>query len=191
MAAQSRPTRLDARPAIWYANAGPILMMNATSIFLTLAQATAPEAKEQQLLDVDGTLFIQFGLFLICMLVLTQFLWKPYLRVRAERVTRVEGHKEEARRLEAEAAARLNKVEAELAEARRAGSAERARVRSEAVAREQKILAAAQTQAQQSLGEARARIEAALATERVSVASRAEALGLEAAERILGRRIAA
>jgi F0F1-type ATP synthase membrane subunit b/b' len=128
---------------------------------------------------------------LVCMLILTRFLWRPYLKVRAERVGRVEGHKEDARRLEAEAAARLNKVEVELAEARRAGSAERARVRSEAVASEQKILAAAQAQAQKSLGEARARIEAALAAERTSMASRAEALGLEAAERILGRRIAA
>jgi F-type H+-transporting ATPase subunit b len=165
-------------------------MMNATSMFLTLAQATAPQSDQQQLLDVDGTLFVQFGLFLLCMLVLTQFLWKPYLKVRGERVTRVEGHKEEARRLEAEAALRLNKVEAELAEARRAGSSERARVRNQAVASEHKILAAAQAQAQKSLGEARARIEAALAAERASVAARAEALGLEAAERVLGRRIA-
>jgi F-type H+-transporting ATPase subunit b len=165
--------------------------MNLTSMFLTLAQATAPESKEQQLLDVDGTMFVQFGLFLLCMLILTRFLWRPYLKVRAERVSRVEGHKEEARRLEAEAAIRLNRVEAELAEARRAGSAERARVRSEAVAREQKILAAAQGEAQKALGEARGRIEAALTKERASIASRAEALGLEAAERILGRRIAA
>jgi F0F1-type ATP synthase membrane subunit b/b' len=166
-------------------------MLNSTSMFLTLAQATAPEAKEMQLLDVDGTMFVQFGLFLVCMLILTRFLWRPYLKVRAERVGRVEGHKEDARRLEAEAAARLNKVEVELAEARRAGSAERARVRSEAVASEQKILAAAQAQAQKSLGEARARIEKALTAERASIATRAEALGLEAAERILGRRIAA
>ena len=166
-------------------------MLNPTSIFLAVAQATAPQSSEQQLLDVDGTLFVQFGLFLACMFILTQFLWKPYLRVRAERVTRVEGHKEDARRLEAEAAARLNKVESELAEARRAGSAERARVRTEAVGREQKIIAAAQAQAQKSLAEARSRIEAALSAERASVATRAEALGKEAAERILGRRIAA
>jgi F0F1-type ATP synthase membrane subunit b/b' len=166
-------------------------MLNPTSMFLALAQATAPESKTPQLLDVDGTLFIQFGLFLLSMLVLSKFLWKPYLKVRFERVTRAEVHKEEARRLEAEAAVRLNKVEMELAEARRAGSAERARVRSEAVASEQKILAGAQAQAQKSLAEARQRVEAALTAERASMASRAEALGLEAAERILGRRIAA
>jgi F-type H+-transporting ATPase subunit b len=166
-------------------------MLNPMSMFLALAQATAPESNQQQLLDVDGTLFIQFGLFLLCMLALNKFLWQPYLRVRVDRVTRAEGHKEEARRLEAEAAARLNKVEMELAEARRAGSAERARVRSEAVASEQKIIAAAQAQAQKSLGEARQRVEAALTAERASMVSRAEALGLEAAERVLGRRIAA
>jgi F0F1-type ATP synthase membrane subunit b/b' len=165
--------------------------MNPLSIYVTLAAGTAPQAGEQQLLDVDATVFINFGLFLLTMLVLYPLLWKPYLKVRAERVTRVEGHKEEARRLEAEAAARLSKVEAELAEARRQGSAERSRVRSEALKREQQVLAGAQAQAQKSLGEARARIDAALAAERKTVASRAQALGREAAERILGRRIAA
>jgi F-type H+-transporting ATPase subunit b len=165
--------------------------MNPASLYVTLAAGTAPQAGEQQLLDIDATVFINFGLFLVTMLLLTRFLWRPYLKVRAERVTRVEGHKEETRRLEAEAAARLAKVEAELAEARRAGSAERARVRSEAVRREQQVLAAAQAQAQKSLAEARARIDAAMSAERKTVASRAEALGREAAEQILGRKIAA
>jgi F0F1-type ATP synthase membrane subunit b/b' len=165
-------------------------MLHPSSLFLTLAQAKAPESDQQQLLDIDGTVFLNFGLFLICMFFLSRFLWRPYLRVRADRVTRVEGQKEDARRLEAHAAARLNTVEAELAQARRAGSLERARVRSEAVAREQQILAAAQTRAQNSLAEARARIEIAVARERASVAARAEALGHQAAERILGRSIA-
>ncbi len=165
--------------------------MNASFLYVTLAAGTAPQAGEQQLLDVDATALIMFGLFLLTMVVLRPLLWRPYLKVREERVTRVEGYKEEARRLEAEAGARLARVEAELAAARREGSAERARVRAEALRREQQVLSAAQTQAQKSLGEARTRIDAALAAERKTVASRAQALGREAAERILGRRIAA
>jgi F-type H+-transporting ATPase subunit b len=165
--------------------------MNPSFLYVTLAAATAPQAGEQQLLDVDATAIINFLLFLLTMAVLYPLLWKPYLKVRAERVTRVEGYKEEARRLEAEASARLAKVEAELGEARRAASAERARVRSEALKREQQVLAAAQAQAQKSLNEARGRVDQALIAERKTVASRAQALGREAAERILGRRIAA
>jgi F-type H+-transporting ATPase subunit b len=161
-------------------------------IFCALAQASAraPQASEQQLLDVDGTLFLNLGLFGLAMLLLTRFLWRPYLEVRAQRSSRVEGYKEEAKQLDAQAAARLSRVEAELADARRAGSSERARVRVEAQRREQEILSAAQASAQKTLAEARTRVQAAYDAEKATLASRAEALGREAAEKVLGRRVA-
>ena len=166
--------------------------MNASSIYLVLAEAgaRAPEAHEQQLLDIDGTALVQFGLFLLAMVVLTQLLWKPYLRIRAERGARVEGFKEEAKRMDADANARFAKVEAQLADARRVGSAERTRVRVSAQAREQEIISAAQAREPQTLIEARARVEKAMATERANLASRAELLGRQAAEKVLGRKIA-
>ena len=166
--------------------------MNASSIYLVLAEAgvPAPQAHDQQLLDVDGTVLLQFGLFMIAMYALTQLLWKPYLRIRAERGARVEGFKDEAKRMDADANARFAKVEAQLAEARRVGSGERTRVRIAAQAREQEIISAAQAREQQTLQEARARVEKALAGERASLAARAESLGREAAEKVLGRKIA-
>jgi F-type H+-transporting ATPase subunit b len=167
-------------------------MTTASSIYLVLAQTgpRAPEAHEQQLLDIDGTLFLQFGLFLLTMYLLTQLLWKPYLRVRGERSTRIDGYKEEARRHDADAATRLAKVEAELGQARRAGSAERTRVRTSAQVREQEIIKAAQEAAQKTIVEARTRVETALAGERRSLATRAELLGKQAAEKVLGRKVA-
>ncbi|HEY0705273.1 MAG TPA: ATP synthase F0 subunit B [Polyangia bacterium] len=166
--------------------------MNPSSIYLSLAQsARAPEAHEQQLLDVDGTVLVNLGLFLFSMFVLTQLLWKPYLKVRATRGARIEGYKEEARRLDADAAARFARVEAQLAEARRTGSSERARVRTAAQAREQVIVAEAQAAAQKTLTAAKADVEATLATERAKLSARAEQLGHEAAEQVLGRKVAA
>ena len=41
-------------------------------------------------------MFVQLGIFLLLALVLWQFLWRPYLRVRGERVTRVEGYRQDA-----------------------------------------------------------------------------------------------
>jgi F0F1-type ATP synthase membrane subunit b/b' len=166
--------------------------MNASSIYLVLADAgaRAPAAHEQQLLDIDGTALLQFGLFLLAMYVLTQLLWKPYLRIRAERGARVEGFKDEAKRMDADAAARFTKVEAQLGDARRVGSAERTRVRIAASVREQEIVSAASAREQQTLQEARARVEQAVAAERVNLASRAQRLGHEAAEKVLGRKIA-
>ena len=83
--------------------------------------ASAPQSAEPELLDLDGTAFIALGIFLVTLLVLWQFLWKPYLRVRDERVARTEGARAQAGELDQLAAARIVKVEAALAEARPAG----------------------------------------------------------------------
>ncbi len=164
--------------------------MNHTAHLLLVSSATARQSPEQELLDIDGTVFITLGIFVILLFVLSRWLWKPYLRVRSERVTRVDGYKEDAVRLEAEAAARLARCQADLAEARRLGSIELARARTEAHVREQAILSAAQAKGQKDLVAARAQIETAFAAQKATLAARAQALGQEAAERILGRKVA-
>ena len=157
---------------------------------LPLVLASAPQAHEPQLIDVDGTIFVQLALFLLLVVVLYQFLWKPYLRVRDERVTRVEGYREEAARIDAEAEARLAKLEAELAEARRAGAGERMTARAQAMAHEQALLAQAQAAAQKTLGDARAQLAATVAGERAKLQETAAQIGREAAKKILGREVA-
>lgn len=151
--------------------------------------ASAPESHEPQLIDLDQTIFIQLGIFLLLVLVLWRLLWKPYLRVRGERVTRVEGYREEAIRLDADARERLARAEAALAEARRVGSGERTVARAEAQAREQTLLAEANAAAQRALGEARDRLKVSVAAERAKLEARANELAREAAGKILGREV--
>jgi F-type H+-transporting ATPase subunit b len=158
---------------------------------LLLLLAAAPESHEPQLIDLDGTVFVQFGLFLLLMLILRQFLWKPYLKVLGERTTRVEGYKQEAVRLDAEAAARLAQAEAALAEARREGAGLRVEARTAAHKREQEVLAAANATAQKTLADARARVSATLATERAKLQQTAAEIGTLAARKILGREVSA
>jgi F-type H+-transporting ATPase subunit b len=160
-----------------------------TNHFLTALAQVAPQSPEPQLLDVDATTFVMFGLFLLTVFILTQWLWKPYIRVREERVARVDGYRQEAERLEKEAATRLARVEAQLAEARRAGSAERGRARAEAQAHEAKLTTEAQAAAQRTLAEARARVEAAMAAERAKLEGRAAILGRTITEKVLGRSV--
>ncbi len=159
------------------------------STSLTIVLAPAPQVHEPQLIDLDGTVFIQLGLFLLAVLVLYQFLWKPYLRVRGDRVTRVEGYREEAARLQAEAEARMARLEAELAEARRVGAGERTVARAEALAREQTLLGEAQAAAKRTLAEARAQLEATVAGERAKLQQKAAEIGRDAAKKILGREV--
>jgi F-type H+-transporting ATPase subunit b len=158
---------------------------------ILLLSTAAPESHEPQLIDLDGTAFIQLGLFLLLMLVLRQFLWRPYLKVLGERTTRVDGYKQEAVRLDAEAASRLAKAEAALAEARRVGAGERVEARAVAQKREQELLAAANVAAQKTLAEARARVSAALAGERAKLQQTAADIGAQAARKILGREVSA
>jgi F-type H+-transporting ATPase subunit b len=163
-------------------------MKSALGYLLT---AGAPEAHEPQLIDIDHTVFIQLGIFLVLFFVLSKFLWKPYLRVRTERVERVEGYREEAAKLEVDAQTRLARADAALAEARRVGSGERAVARAEAHAREQTLLAEANAAAQRKLADARARLSAVVDAERKKLAADSNQVATEAARKILGREVSA
>ena len=158
--------------------------MNSALIFLLSA---APTSHEPQLIDFDQTVFIQLGIFLLLALALWRLLWQPYLRVRGERVTRVEGYRQDAARMDSDSAERLTKAEVALTAARREGSAERAKARAEAQTREQAVLAAANAEAQKTLAAARAQLDASLAAERGKLETETRQVAQAAARRILGR----
>jgi F-type H+-transporting ATPase subunit b len=165
---------------------------------VTLLQSTAtevgttvvPKAAEPILLDLDSTVFVMLGLFLLLLLILWQFLWKPYLRVHDERVARVEGARQEAAKLDSEAVTRLAGIDSALTEARRSGNAEIAKLRLAAQAQEQKIVAEAQAAGRKMLAESRAKLEATVAAERANLKAHTTSLAREIAEKTLGRRLA-
>jgi F-type H+-transporting ATPase subunit b len=152
--------------------------------------SAAPRSAEAQLLDIDGTVFVMLGLFLVLLLILWQFLWKPYLRVRDERVARVEGAREKAAQLETDVATRLTRIETALTEARRNGNAEIAKLRIEAQTREQQLITEAQEAARKMMLEARAKLDAALVAEKTNLQKHTNLLGRQIAEKVLGRRLA-
>jgi F-type H+-transporting ATPase subunit b len=165
--------------------------VNSLTILLEAAAAgAAPRSAEAQLLDIDGTVFVMLGIFLVLLVVLWQLLWKPYLRVRDERVARVEGARDKATRLDAEAAARLARIESALVEARRAGDTESAKLRIETQAREQQIIAEAQAAARSMLTQARAKLDETVATEKATLQQQTASLAREIAEKALRRRLA-
>lgn len=165
--------------------------MNSLTTFLQVATAeVAPRSAEVQLLDLDGTIFVMPLIFLVLLGVLWLFLWRPFLRVRDERVARTDGAREKAAQLQAEAAARLLRVENALAEARRTGDAETNKLRLEAQAREQQIIAEAQDAARKMMAEARAKLDAMVVAEKASLQQHTTALAAEIAEKALGRRLA-
>ena len=160
--------------------------MKSSLIFLL---SEAPTSHEPQLIDIDKTVFVQLGIFLLLAIVLWRLLWRPYLRIRGERVTRVEGYRQDVVKMDADTAERMVKAELALAAARRQGSGERATARAEAQAREQAVLAAANAEAQKTLAAARVRLEATLQTERAKLDAQTRDVAKTAAQRILGREV--
>lgn len=67
------------------------------------------------LIDFDGTLLIQFGLFLLMYGVLKRWVVTPYLQMKAQRTSQIEGAQEEAVTLRKRAAGLNHACEQQLA----------------------------------------------------------------------------
>src|SRR5262245_58840529 len=124
-------------------------------LFATLL-ARAEEAPPP-LIDVDGTLFLQLGLFLMLWLVLSRVLFKPYLKMRDERDKSIDGARKDAHSMEEKARAITADYDAKFGRAKLRGVEQRARLTAEAAARERQVLGAARDEAGRAIGDARAK----------------------------------
>jgi F-type H+-transporting ATPase subunit b len=144
----------------------------------------------QPLIDIDGTILIQFGLFLVLLFLSNKLLFQPYLRLRERRAEGIEGARAEAERMSAEADAKLADYEKQLAAARTRSSDEQRKIRAEANAHERDVTTKARTVATEALEQARTRVRAETESARQELMPRAEVLGRDMAKRILGREVA-
>jgi F-type H+-transporting ATPase subunit b len=144
----------------------------------------------QPLIDIDGTIAIQFVLFLVLLYLSNKLLFQPYLRLRDQRAAGIEGARAEAERMTAEADAKLADYEKQLATARNRASEEARKIRAEATAHERDVTTAARATASAALEESSAKVRKETEAARVELLPRAESLGKDMAKRILGREVA-
>ncbi|MDR1870987.1 MAG: ATP synthase F0 subunit B [Deltaproteobacteria bacterium] len=137
--------------------------------------------------SLDISLFIQILNFLVLMLVLNLFLYKPLRKILHERETLFESYREMAD---------VAKKQLEDGEEEKARSKEEALtvgletlkgLRSAGREREKEILAEAQESSLQRLEEARARLAKETATVRSSLEGEAQTLATDLASQLLGR----
>jgi F-type H+-transporting ATPase subunit b len=147
-------------------------------------------AKDPPMIDLDGTVFIQLGLFLVAAFFLTQFLFKPYLKVRAAREAGIDGARDEARRLDEEAKARITGYEARFAQEKAKVDAERAQLRREALVRETQISEEARKSTQAAIESARASIARDAKEARAAIEPKTAEIASTIAKKILGREVA-
>jgi F-type H+-transporting ATPase subunit b len=156
----------------------------------SLVLRTVAAGGTHPLIDIDGTVFVQFGLFLLMALVATKLLFKPYLKMREERTAGIEGARREAKELENEAETRMGDYEQRLARARDSALEEQRKVRAEAAAHQREVTEKARAQASVALTEAHAKVVDETTRARQELLPRADALARDIVTKLLGREVA-
>lgn len=103
------------------------------------------------LIDLDGTIFIQLGLFFIAFLILRATIFGPVIRLFETREESIEGAVRKARAMSQEAADAEAEFQAEMRKARAKASEERDRLRSEGQKLEASLVAKVRTETQKLL----------------------------------------
>lgn len=159
--------------------------MNEAMLYGLAAEAEHP------LLDFDYTAFIQLGLFAVVAVIASQLIFKPYLKMRAERAEGTEGARQKAAEMQAQADANLADYEAKLAAARARANDERRKVRSETAAYQRELADETRAEIAEATAAAEARIREQSSEARAELLPKAPELGRQIASNLLGREVSA
>jgi F-type H+-transporting ATPase subunit b len=139
--------------------------------------------------DLDLTLFLQAGLFVVLLLILKPLLFDPLLKLFEERERRIDGARAQARKIDEKSAGALATYEAAMAKARAEANAERDKLRAEAMKVEAEILAKMRQSTTAFLEEGKRKVDAEAASVRATLQSQSVELAKELAGRVLGREV--
>ena len=156
----------------------------------TLLLAFAAPAKDPPLIDLDLTVAVQLVIFILTALILSRFLFRPFLAMRAARSEGIEGARETAARMEDQAKAQITDYETRFAKAKSKANDERAKVRNEAAERERDITDAARKQTEAAVESARQTLHGEADAARKSLEPRAQEIARSIAKKVLGREVA-
>jgi F-type H+-transporting ATPase subunit b len=110
------------------------------------------------IIDLDGTIFVQLGLFFTAYVLLRFIVFRPMLALFEAREQAIDGAKDEAQRLQKEAKAAGKTFDQEMAKVRHQASEERERLRQEGVKLERSLLESVRIETQKKMGEAEAKL---------------------------------
>lgn len=153
-------------------------------------QALSTLAAAHPIIDIDGTVFVQFILFVALWFVANRLLFQPYLKLRERRKEGIDGARAEAERTTAQADSKLADYEKQLATARNRANEEGRKVRAEAAANEKSTTDSARAAAQKSIDEATAKMRAEAEAARLQLLPQANAIAKQIASKLLGREVA-
>lgn len=139
------------------------------------------------MISLDLSFFIQIINFLLLILILNVFLYKPIRKVLADRNSELAGARERAAGVDRDVAEKMAQYEARLKEVKGKGFEEREALKKEATLEEAKLLEAARAEASGTLATIKLRVAKEAADAKLALQEQARGLSLEICEKVLGR----
>jgi len=144
---------------------------------------------EGSIIDLDGTIWIQLGLFAVAFLVFRPLIFRPMIALFEARENAIEGAKLEALRLQDEASAESEEFEVEMRKLRLQAGEERDRLRAEGKRLERTVLDQVHRDTDRQLTEADSKLESEVAKLRADIERSIPALARQIASKMLNREV--
>lgn len=162
-------------------------MLTALSSSVRAALTPLLASESLPVVDIDNTIFLQAGLFLLLFVILNFVLFKPWLEVKERRAKRIGGALEDAAELRERAHASELEYAARLAKARDQAITIRSDRRRESEEQEAEIVSEARRVAATELESRKQAIARDVDQARADLGSRVEQLATDITAQVLGR----
>jgi F-type H+-transporting ATPase subunit b len=144
---------------------------------------------EGSIIDLDGTFWLQLGLFAVAFLALRPLIFRPMVALFEARENAIEGAKLEALRLQDEAEAESQEFDDEMRRLRLRAGEERDRLRAEGKRLEKAVLDHVREDSDKQLSEADAQLATEAAKLREEMKTTVPALARQIASKLLSREV--
>jgi F-type H+-transporting ATPase subunit b len=138
-------------------------------------------------MEINATILLQLALFLVLMVLLSQFLFQPLLRLFDARERRIDGAQEEAKQYRENADQKAAIIEERVQDARHEARETLNDFKARAKDREDEIIGAAREHSQARLNEARQTLEQQVQQAKAKLNNDAMTLAEDMAAKALGR----
>jgi F-type H+-transporting ATPase subunit b len=138
-------------------------------------------------ISIDYTLVIQMINFLVLIVILNRFLFKPILNVLDERKRKIQESEGSVKELEDRIAQQWEAYQRQLQGAKVSATVEKERLKGEGLEAERSLLDQVRTDMARSMEEARRRVQEEADKARASLRVQADDIAREIAQKILGR----
>lgn len=139
------------------------------------------------MIELNLSFVFQVINFLLLLLILNIFLFKPIRKVLADRQSELTGARDKAAEVDKDVAEKMAAYESRLKEIRGKGFEERESLKKEAAAEESRILEAARSEAGSTLSAIKQKIAKEASDAKVLLQEQAKGLSLEICQKVLGR----